>query len=48
MGISNCNCTMYDFESNYVDIEIKTRHMGTGRRTFLLIRSCIICFIDII
>ena len=24
--ISNRNCTVYDFESNYFDLEIKTRH----------------------
>ena len=24
--ISNRNCTVYDFESNYLDLEIKTRH----------------------
>ena len=24
--ISNRNCTVYDFESNYLDLEVKTRH----------------------
>ena len=24
--ISNRNCAVYDFESNYLDLEIKTRH----------------------
>ena len=24
--VSNCNCTVYDFGSNYLDLEIKTRH----------------------
>ena len=24
--ISNRNCNVYDFESNYLDLEIKTRH----------------------
>ena len=26
IDISNRNCTVYDFESNYFDLEIETRH----------------------
>ena len=26
--ISNRYCTVYDFESNYLDLEIKTRHVA--------------------
>ena len=44
-NISNCNCSVYDFESNYLDLEIKARHeagsvLGHEMRGMALKQRC--------
>ena len=44
-SISNHNCTVYDFESNYLDLETKTRHVadsvvGHEKRSMALKQRC--------
>ena len=43
--ISNRSCTAYDFESNYLDLDIKTRHeadsvVGHGKRDMAPKQRC--------
>ena len=44
-NISNRNCAVYNFESNYLDLEIKTRHeadsvLGHEKRGVALKQRC--------